>query len=74
LYVVDHLKELIKYKANQVAPAKLEALVLTHPAVAKVSVLPKPDEEVGEIPKPFVVLKPDQRLDADALMSFLLRI
>ena len=70
LYVVDRLKELIKYKGNQVPPAELEALILTHPAVADTAVIPKPDELAGEIPKAFVVLKPNHTLDADELMQF----
>jgi acyl-CoA synthetase (AMP-forming)/AMP-acid ligase II len=56
-YIVDRLKELIKYKGYQVAPAELEALLLSHPAVADVAVIPSPDEEAGEIPKAFVVLR-----------------
>ncbi len=56
-YVVDRVKELIKYKGCQVAPAELEALLLTHPAVADAAVIPKPDETAGEVPKAFVVLK-----------------
>jgi acyl-CoA synthetase (AMP-forming)/AMP-acid ligase II len=56
-YVVDRLKELIKYKAYQVAPAELEAVLLSHPAVADAAVVRSPDEEAGEVPKAFVVLK-----------------
>jgi acyl-CoA synthetase (AMP-forming)/AMP-acid ligase II len=54
-YIVDRLKELIKYKAYQVAPAELEALLLTHPAVADVAVVRSPDDDAGEVPKAFVV-------------------
>jgi acyl-CoA synthetase (AMP-forming)/AMP-acid ligase II len=54
-YVVDRLKELIKYRGYQVAPAELEALLLSHPAVADAAVIPSPDEEAGEVPKAFVV-------------------
>ena len=53
--IVDRLKELIKYKGFQVAPAELEALLITHPAVADVAVIGVPDEEAGELPKAFVV-------------------
>ncbi len=56
-YIVDRVKELIKYKGMQVAPAELEALLLTYPAVADAAVIPIPDEEAGEIPKAYVVLK-----------------
>jgi acyl-CoA synthetase (AMP-forming)/AMP-acid ligase II len=57
LFIVDRLKELIKYKGYQVAPAELEALLLTHPAVADVAVVRSPDEAGGEVPKAFVVRK-----------------
>jgi acyl-CoA synthetase (AMP-forming)/AMP-acid ligase II len=56
-YVTDRVKELIKYKAFQVAPAELEALLLTHPAVADAAVVRSPDELAGEVPKAFVVLR-----------------
>ena len=55
LYIVDRLKELIKYKGFQVAPAELEALLLGNDSVADVAVIPSPDEEAGEIPKAFIV-------------------
>jgi acyl-CoA synthetase (AMP-forming)/AMP-acid ligase II len=56
-FVVDRVKELIKYKGMQVAPAELEAMLLKHPAVADAAVVPLPDEEAGQIPKAYVVLK-----------------
>src|SRR5688572_10417801 len=72
-YIVDRTKELIKYKGMQVAPAELEALLLTHPAVMDAAVVCKADEEAGEVPKAFVVLKPDEAsraTTAQALMAF----
>lgn len=54
-FIVDRLKELIKVKGMQVAPAELEAHLLTHPAVADCAVIPVPDEAAGELPKAFVV-------------------
>ncbi len=73
-FIVDRAKELIKYKGFQVPPAELEALLITHPAVADAAVVPVPDDEAGEIPKAFVVLKPGASLDAESapaeLMSF----
>ncbi len=68
LFVVDRLKELIKYKGRQVAPAELEAILISHPAVADAGVVPSFDLEAGEIPKAFVVLK--HEISAAELMKF----
>ena len=57
LFIVDRAKELIKYNAYQIAPAVLEAVLVSHPAVAEAAVVPSPDPEHGEIPKAFVALK-----------------
>jgi acyl-CoA synthetase (AMP-forming)/AMP-acid ligase II len=62
-FIVDRVKELIKYKGFQVAPAELEAVLLTHPAVADAAVIPCRDAEAGEIPKAFVVLKSEATED-----------
>ena len=70
LYVVDRVKELIKYKGLQVAPAELEGIIQSHPAVADVAVIPSPDEEAGEIPKAFVVVKPDATLTEDEVIAY----
>ena len=69
LYVVDRLKELIKYKAFQVPPAELEAAVQSHPAVADAAVIPSPDEEAGEVPKAFVVLREGASATAEEIMA-----
>src|SRR6185369_13818515 len=50
-HVVDRVKELIKYKGLQIAPAELEAALLAHPAVADAAVIPLPDDEAGQVPK-----------------------
>jgi acyl-CoA synthetase (AMP-forming)/AMP-acid ligase II len=67
-YIVDRLKELIKYKGFQVAPAELESILLSHPAVGDAAVIPSPDEEAGEVPKAFVVLSGDA--STDEIMEF----
>jgi acyl-CoA synthetase (AMP-forming)/AMP-acid ligase II len=67
-YIVDRAKELIKYKGFQVAPAELEAVLLTHPCVADAAVIPHPDDEAGEVPKGIVVLK--QPVEAEAIMKY----
>jgi acyl-CoA synthetase (AMP-forming)/AMP-acid ligase II len=68
--IVDRLKELIKYRGYQVAPAELEALLLTHPDVADVAVIPVEDEEAGELPKAVVVRKPGTDPSPEQLMEF----
>ncbi len=67
-FIVDRVKELIKYKGFQVAPAELEAILLTHPAVADAAVIPCADEEAGEVPKAYVVRKGETT--AEAIMEF----
>ncbi|HSC13565.1 MAG TPA: AMP-binding protein, partial [Gammaproteobacteria bacterium] len=67
-FIVDRLKELIKYKGMQVPPAELEAVLLSHPAVADAAVVPFADEEAGEIPRAFVVRK--GAATAEELMAF----
>jgi 4-coumarate--CoA ligase len=76
--IVDRLKELIKFKGFQVAPAELEALIITHPKVADVAVIGVPDDEAGEVPKAFVTpvegetvtLEEIQELVAEHLVSY----
>ncbi|EXC50293.1 4-coumarate--CoA ligase-like 9 [Morus notabilis] len=55
LYILDRLKELIKYKAYQVPPAELEHLLQSHPDIADAAVIPYPDEDAGQIPMAYVV-------------------
>jgi acyl-CoA synthetase (AMP-forming)/AMP-acid ligase II len=70
LYLIERMKEMIKYKGYQVAPAELEALLHEHPAVLDAAVIPKPDEAGGEIPKACVVLRDGSNATADDLMAF----
>jgi 4-coumarate--CoA ligase len=70
LFIVDRLKELIKYKGFQVAPAELEALLLTHPQIADAAVIGLADDEAGEIPAAYVVLKPGQESSAADIQAF----
>lgn len=67
--IVDRLKELIKYKGYQVAPAVLEAVLLEHPAIADAAVIGVLDEDGQEVPKAFVVRQTDAELDADSVMA-----
>ncbi|KOV66432.1 AMP-dependent synthetase [Streptomyces sp. MMG1121] len=58
LFVVDRVKELIKYKGFQVAPAELEALLLTHPGIADAAVIGAYNDDGNEVPHAFVVRRP----------------
>ena len=60
IYVVDRLKELIKVKGYQVAPAELEDLLLSHHEVADAAVVGVEHPSFGEVPKAYVVRKSDQ--------------
>jgi acyl-CoA synthetase (AMP-forming)/AMP-acid ligase II len=70
LYVVDRVKELIKYKGMQVAPAELEGVLLRHEAIADAAVIGIPDEEAGELPKAYVVVRQGKTLTEDEIMQF----
>jgi acyl-CoA synthetase (AMP-forming)/AMP-acid ligase II len=67
-FIVDRAKELIKYKGLQVAPAEIEAVLLSHPCVADAAVIPYPDDEAGEVPKGIVVLR--NPVDPDEILQF----
>jgi acyl-CoA synthetase (AMP-forming)/AMP-acid ligase II len=74
-YIIDRVKELIKYNAYQVPPAELEAVLLSHPAIADAAVIPSPDERAGEVPKAFIVLKgqggqPEASITPEEIMAY----
>lgn len=69
LYIRDRLKELIKYKGFQVAPAELEDVLLSHPSIADAAVIGVPDDEAGELPAAFVVIATGQSLTSEAVMA-----
>ncbi|KAF2074146.1 hypothetical protein CYY_004549 [Polysphondylium violaceum] len=61
-FVVDRVKELIKFKGFQIPPAELEALLLSHPMISDACVVGIDSGDVGEVPRAYVVLKPNQKL------------
>ncbi|CAK7336170.1 unnamed protein product [Dovyalis caffra] len=70
VFIVDRIKELIKYKGFQVAPAELEAILLTHLSVEDAAVVPLPDEEAGEIPAACVVMSRGAKESEEDIMTF----
>ncbi|KAI3970303.1 hypothetical protein MKX01_023950 [Papaver californicum] len=70
LYVIDRLKELIKYKGYQVAPAELEELLQSHPDILDAAVIPYPNEEAGQVPMAFLVKRPHSSIDEPQVMDF----
>ncbi|GMJ14005.1 hypothetical protein like AT5G63380 [Hibiscus trionum] len=71
LYIVDRLKELIKYKAYQVPPAELEHLLHSHPEIADAAVIPYPDEKAGQIPMAYVVRKPGSSITEAQVIDYI---
>ncbi|XP_011181057.1 uncharacterized protein LOC105211367 [Zeugodacus cucurbitae] len=69
-FIVDRIKELIKYKAFQVPPAEIEALLLTHPKIKDAAVIGKPDEASGELPLAFVVKQANVVLSEEDVIKF----
>ncbi|KAJ5304007.1 uncharacterized protein N7443_003667 [Penicillium atrosanguineum] len=69
VFIVDRIKELIKVKGLQVAPAELEAHLLTHPAVSDCAVIAIPDDAAGEVPKAIVVKSASAGPDDEAIQS-----
>ncbi|KAJ9540126.1 hypothetical protein OSB04_026632 [Centaurea solstitialis] len=70
LYIVDRIKELIKHNGYQVAPAELEAILLSHPHILDAAVIPLEDEEAGEVPMAYVVRAAESQLGEDQVIQF----
>eukprot|EP00914_Ancora_sagittata_P033994 GHVO01068719.1.p1 GENE.GHVO01068719.1~~GHVO01068719.1.p1 ORF type:complete len:596 (+),score=43.90 GHVO01068719.1:76-1788(+) len=73
LFIVDRLKEFLKYKGYQIAPAELEHLLVSHPGVLDAGVTYVADEEAGQLPKAYVKLKPDYPVTGQDLVEFVAR-
>lgn len=69
-FIVDRIKELIKYKGYQVPPAEIEALLLTHQKIKDAAVIGKPDEEAGELPMAFIVKQANVDLTEQEVIDF----
>lgn len=69
-YIVDRVKELIKYKGFQVPPAELEAILLTYAGIKDAAVIGVPHEEAGELPTAFVVKQQGSDITAENIINF----
>ncbi|MCZ7527173.1 MAG: AMP-binding protein [Acidimicrobiia bacterium] len=69
LHIVDRKKDMIIRGGNNVFPAEIERVLLSHPAVDEAYVVGIPDERLGEVPKAFVVLVPGQQVPAGELLE-----
>ncbi|KAI3958244.1 hypothetical protein MKW92_050738 [Papaver armeniacum] len=69
VHIVDRIKELIKYKAYQVAPAELEEILSGHPEITDAAVTSYPDEEAGEIPMAYVVRNKKSKIEGEDIMG-----
>eukprot|EP00253_Pinus_taeda_P015713 PITA_15713 len=70
VFIVDRLKEIIKYKGFQVPPAELEDILITHPSIADAAVIPQKDEAAGEVPVAFVVRSNGFDVTEDEIKQF----
>ncbi|KAL6661327.1 hypothetical protein ACP70R_000711 [Stipagrostis hirtigluma subsp. patula] len=70
IFIVDRLKELIKYKGFQVAPAELEAMLIAHAGIADAAVVPMKDDSCGEIPVAFVVASDGSEITEDEIKQY----
>lgn len=72
-YIVDRMKDLIKYKAFQVPPLEVEQVLMMVPGVKDVAVIGKPDERYGELPVAFVVEEEGVELQEEELVGHVAR-
>ncbi|KAI3907433.1 hypothetical protein MKX01_036350 [Papaver californicum] len=71
LFVVDRIKELIKYNGILIAPSELEGLLVSHPEILDATVIPYPDAEAGEIPITYFVHAPNSSLNKVDVQKFI---
>ncbi|XP_025157251.1 4-coumarate--CoA ligase 1 [Harpegnathos saltator] len=69
-YIVDRVKELIKYKGYQVPPAELEAILLTYPGVRDAAVIGIPEEIAGELPMAFIVKQDNSNVREEDIIQY----
>ena len=70
LFIVDRIKELVRYKGMQVSPSELEHLLLTHPEIVDAAVIGLQGEMAGELPRAYVVRSPGSDLNEQQVVDF----
>ncbi|XP_063233856.1 uncharacterized protein LOC134537404 [Bacillus rossius redtenbacheri] len=70
-YIVDRLKDIIKYQGYQISPSELESILMTHPSVKEVAVIGVPHELYGEVPQAHVVRQPETKTEPKELEEYL---
>lgn len=70
VYIVDRLKEVIKCKGLQVAPAEIENILVSHPDIQDAAVIGESHPEYGEVPVAYVVLRDEARLSPEAIIEY----
>nr|AAA69580.1 4-coumarate:CoA ligase isoform 2 [Oryza sativa] len=71
VFIVDRVKELIKFKGFQVPPAELESLLIAHPSIRDAAVVPQKDDVAGEVPVAFVVRAADSDITEESIKEFI---
>ncbi|KAK5643728.1 hypothetical protein RI129_007573 [Pyrocoelia pectoralis] len=69
-FVTERLKEMIKVKGHQVAPAELEEILRHHPDLLEAGVIGVPHEVYGEVPRAYVVLKPNHKVNVENINKY----
>ncbi|MEF9948572.1 MAG: AMP-binding protein [Comamonas sp.] len=70
LTFIGRFKEMIKVSGYSVFPEEVETILIKHPAIAQAAVLGVADAQKGEVVRAFIVRKPGQSLEADALLAW----
>jgi acyl-CoA synthetase (AMP-forming)/AMP-acid ligase II len=70
IYIVDRKSDMIISGGFNIYPREVEEVILTHPAVSEVAVIPVPDDTWGEAVKAIIVLKPGARINEEEIINF----
>jgi 4-coumarate--CoA ligase len=70
VFIVDRLKEVIKCKGFQVAPAEIENVLVSHPDIKDAAVIGEPHPEYGEVPVAYVVIRDEASLSPAAIIEY----